>query len=142
VQIDPAGRVRAGVTEPTAKVRANGGGAARRHEADLPHAGHGGIHGLHPRAVRHPGTSAAGHPVQPVDVQRAVVHSRSAARQEVACCRVPAAVELQHDFLRVAQHQVPDRRGSPVRHQSLPPGPGRRVAAFDDRPPPAAHRHH
>lgn len=130
-----AAGVRARSAEPAAEVRGHGGCTAQRHEAHLAHAGHGCVHGVHARAVRPTDTKAAGIMVQPVDVQRAGVHARSAAEPQVAGNRVPAGAELQHDVLRVAEHQVPDRRGAPVRHQSILPGPGRRAAA------PGADRH-
>jgi len=79
--------------------------------------------------VRRTGAPAAGRPVQPVDVQRAGVHSRRAADPRLAGRRVPAAVELQHEVLCVAERQVPGRRGAQIRHQSVPPGPGRSSAA-------------
>jgi len=129
VSLYPAGRVRAGTAEPAAEVRVHGGRAAGGHETHLAHAGHGSVHGVHARAVRRARPPAAGRPVQPVDVQRAGVHARGAADPRVAGRRVPAAAQLQHEVLRVAEHQVPDRRGAPVRHQSLPPGPGRSGAA-------------
>jgi len=133
VRLDPAGRVRAGAAESAAAVRAHGERAAGRHEAYLAHAGHGGIHGVHSRAVRRTGTAAAGRPVQPVDVQRAGVHSLRAVDQRLAGLPVPAAVELQHEVLRVAERQVPGRRGAEVRHESVPPGPRRSAASPADR---------
>jgi len=132
VPADPAGRLCTGSAEPTARVRAHGGGASRRHEAHLAHAGHGGVHDVHSRAVRRSRSPTTGHPVQPVDVQHSGVHSRRAADPCLAGRRVPTAAQLQHAILRVAQYQVPDRSGPPVRHQSLPPGPGRRCGAAPD----------
>lgn len=129
MRLDPAGRVCAGAVEPAAAVRAHGGGAAGRHEAHLAHAGHGRVHGVHPRAVRRTGTAATGRPVQPVDVQRAGVHALRAAHQRLAGLRVPAGVELQHEVLRVAERQVPGGRGAAVRHQGVPPRPRRSAAA-------------
>jgi len=91
--------------------------------------------------VRRTGPPAAGHPVQQVDVQRAGVHARRAADPRLAGRRVPAAVELQHEVLRVAERQVPGRRGAPVRHQSVPPDPGRSAAAPTHRRPPGEAGH-
>jgi len=67
-----------------------------------------------------------------VDVPRAGVHARRVADPRVAGHRVPAAVELQHDVLHMAERQIPGRRGAPVRHQSLLPGPERRAATSGD----------
>jgi len=138
VRVDPAGRVRAGAAKPATEVRADGGCAAEWHEAHIAHAGHGSVHDVHPRAVRRTGAPAAGHPVQPVDVQRAGVHALRAVDPRVAGRRVSAAVELQHEVLRVAERQVPGRRGAPVRRQSVPPEPERSAAAPGDRQPTAA----
>lgn len=129
---DPAERVRAGAAEPAAQVRADGGVAAGRHEAHHAHTGQGRVHGVHARTVRRTGTPAAGRLVQPVGVQRAGVHARRAADPRVAVRRVPAAAQLQHEVLRVAERQVPGRSGAPVRHQSLLPRPERSAAAPGD----------
>lgn len=91
--------------------------------------------------MRRTGAPAAGHQVQPVDVQRAGVHARRAADPRVAGRRVSAAVELQHEVLRVAERQVPGRRGAPVRRQSVlpePERPERSAAAPADRQQSAA----
>jgi len=132
VSADPAGRVRSGFAEPAAEVRAHGGGASRGNEAHLAHAGHGGVHVLHSRAVRRSGAPTSGHPVQPMDVQHSGVHSLRAADPRLVGRRVPTVAQLQHAILRVVERQVPYRSGAPVRHQSLPPGPGRRGCAAPD----------
>lgn len=141
VRVDPAGRVCAGAVKPAAEVRGHGGCPAERHEAYFAHAGHGSVHGVHSQSVRRTGAPAAGHPVQPVDVQRAGVHARRAADPRVAGRGISAAVELQHEVLRVAERQVPGRRSAPVRRQSVlpePERPERSAAAPADRQQPAA----
>lgn len=82
--------------------------------------------------MRRSHSPTSGHPVQPVDVQHSGVHSRRAADPRLVGRRVPAAAQLQHAILSVAERQVPDRSGAPVRHQSLPPCAGRRGCTAPD----------
>lgn len=118
-------RVRPGIEEPAQGIRPHGGGADRGHEARVAHAGLRRVHDVHARDVRRVRRGAAAHhAVQQVDVQHTGLHAPRAVDQGLAGGRVPAAVELQHDVLRLGEHQVPVRRGFQVRHQSVLPSPG------------------
>lgn len=122
VRHNSQGRLRAGPDGPPGEIPPHGGRHDRRYEAHIAHVGPGRVHDVHAADLRYIERRAgAGQHVQPVDVQLPVVHARRAAHQTVVGVRVPAAVELQHDVLRVDQHQVPVRRGDQIRNASVSP---------------------
>lgn len=125
MQHHPEGRVRPGAEGAAREIRTHGRCDDRRDEARVTHVGRGRVHGVHVQAVqRHRSDAVDDHPVQPVDVQHPSVHARRPVDQGMAGRHIPPAVELQHDFFRVGERQVPVWRGLQVRYQSVCPSPG------------------